>query len=328
MGQYFQVNGDYNIKVKDGSTITFDPGSTGNVVVTGNLTVSGITTTINTNDLDIEDRIITLNKGESGPGVSLRYSGIEVDRGTGQDRAAFVWDETTDAWIIAAGSDPSDPYTLTSSKLQVKQIITPSNGDLTLIGAGTGVVNVSGTTNYRLQVTDDDDIPNKDYVDYSILNNPTFQIRAPSEDTRVIIADKDVTAGDPGSLDYYSTIISDLSSAESKVSTIVDGIRSLTVYKDRIDVQGMVISSGTISYTSVTNDNIFIETQGTGKLQTNFAIQLDNTVVTPADLGLDSNIVYSKTESTGKTGLFYINSSGTRDELVSKNRSLLFSMLF
>ena len=223
MGQFFRINGDYNIKVRDGGTITFDTGPSGDVIMTGNLTVQGDVVAVSTTNLEIADRIITLNDGETGPGVTLSYSGIEIDRGnyvdsTAVPRAAFVWNESDPGfstgedpasgsgyWQIVTGSSETS-YGFSDSNLKVRRILTDSstdNGDLILIGTGTGVVKVTGTTNYRLQVTDNDDIPNKDYVDYSILNNPTFQIRAPqSQDTRVIITDKDITPNNistPGS---------------------------------------------------------------------------------------------------------------------------------
>ena len=99
MGQFFRVNGDYNIKVKDGGTIKLDTGASGDTIITGNLTVQGDVTSVSSTNLEIKDRIITLNDGENGPGVSLLYSGIEIDRGTYVDstavpRAAFVWNET------------------------------------------------------------------------------------------------------------------------------------------------------------------------------------------------------------------------------------------
>lgn len=40
-----------------------------------------------------------------------------------------------------------------------------TNIDLKLLSKGTGVLTVTGTTNYETNVTDDDDIPNKKYVD-------------------------------------------------------------------------------------------------------------------------------------------------------------------
>ena len=353
MGQFFRVNGDYNIKVKDGGTIKLDTGTSGDTIITGNLTVQGDVTSVSSTNLEIKDRIITLNDGETGPGVSLLYSGIEIDRGTYVDstavpRAAFVWNETnpgftTDEdpasasgyWQIVTGSSET-AYGFADSNLKLRRILTNSStdsGDLTLIGTGTGVVKVAGTTNYRLQVTDNDDIPNKDYVDFSILNNPTFQIRAPSQDTRVIIADKDITpnnASTGGSLAYYQAAtgypISYDGASESGVGFLVDGTLTATFYKNRVVLQSLEIVNSEIRHDS-SNENIFINTNGTGKLQTNYAIQLDNNAVSPA-IVTGSHIIYSKPESTGKSGIYFVNTENTRDELVSKNRALLFSMLF
>ena len=353
MGQFFRVNGDYNIKVKDGGTIKLDTGTSGDTIITGNLTVQGDVTSVSSTNLEIKDRIITLNDGETGPGVSLLYSGNEIDRGTYVDstavpRAAFVWNETnpgftTDEdpasasgyWQIVTGSSET-AYGFADSNLKLRRILTNSStdsGDLTLIGTGTGVVKVAGTTNYRLQVTDNDDIPNKDYVDFSILNNPTFQIRAPSQDTRVIIADKDITpnnASTGGSLAYYQAAtgypISYDGASESGVGFLVDGTLTATFYKNRVVLQSLEIVNSEIRHDS-SNENIFINTNGTGKLQTNYAIQLDNNAVSPA-IVTGSHIIYSKPESTGKSGIYFVNTENTRDELVSKNRALLFSMLF
>ncbi len=405
MGQYFRVNGDYNIKARDGGTIKLDTGPSGNTIVTGNLSVQGDLTSVSSTNLEIEDRIITLNDGERGPGVTLVYSGLEIDRGTYVDsttvpRAAFVWNETNPPshstndteedpasgsgyWMVATGQDGA--YGFRDSNLKLRRILTDSgtdSGDLTLIGTGTGVVKVKGTDNYRLQVTDDDDIPNKDYVDYSILNNPTFQIRAPDgENTRVIIADKelgvisagsfvtgrkylirsvgstnftalgassnsvgllftatgagtgtgtafDATVG--GSLGYYKdqtgyNIAAD-NYNESGVGFIVDGTLTATFYTNRVLLQSIEIVGSEIRHDN-SNENIFINTNGTGKLQTNYGIQLDNNAVSPA-LVTGSHVIYSKPESVGKTGIFFVNTENNRDELVSKNRALLFSMLF
>ena len=354
MGQFFRVNGDYNIKVKDGGTIKLDTGTSGDTIITGNLTVQGDVTSVSSTNLEIKDRIITLNDGENGPGVTLLYSGIEIDRGTYVDstavpRAAFVWNETnpgfaTDEdpasasgyWQIVTGSSET-AYGFADSNLKIRRILTDSStdsGDLTLIGTGTGVVKVAGTTNYRLQVTDNDDIPNKDYVDFSILNNPTFQIRAPQgQDTRVIIADKDITpnnASTGGSLAYYQAAtgypISTDGASESGVGFLVDGTLTATFYRNRVVLQSLEIVDSEIRHDS-SNENIFINTNGTGKLQTNYAIQLDNNAVSPAIVS-GSHVIYSKPESTGKSGIYFVNTENTRDELVSKNRALLFSMLF
>jgi hypothetical protein len=350
MGQFFRVNGDYNIKTKGGGTITFDTGidpitlDPGNVNIVGNLSVTGDLTSVSSSNLEIVDRILVLNKGEDtgNAGVSLIYSGIEINRAA-SDSAAFVWDENSDSWIIATGSNDDDltvntnNYSFNNSNLKIRRILTDAstdNGDLTLIGTGSGVVKVAGTTNYRLQVTDNDDIPNKDYVDYSILNNPTFQIRAPqNQDTRVIIADKDITpnnASTGGSLAFYQAStgypIAYDEANESGIGFLVDGVLTSTFYRNRVVLQSLEIVDSEIRHDS-SNENIFINTNGTGKLQTNYGIQLDNNAVSPAIVS-GSHVIYSKPQSTGKSGIYFVNTENTRDELVSKNRALLFSMLF
>jgi len=65
------------------------------LVLTGNLTVSGTTTTVNSNTVEIGDSIITLNSDEDG--TPTQNGGIEVERGT-TDNVRFIWDETNDQW--------------------------------------------------------------------------------------------------------------------------------------------------------------------------------------------------------------------------------------
>ena len=84
MSKYVNVpTGNYSVIVQDNGTITLDTGiQTGNVIVTGNLTVQGSTTTVTSQNLDIKDNILTLNKGEAGAGITLDDSGLEMDRGS------------------------------------------------------------------------------------------------------------------------------------------------------------------------------------------------------------------------------------------------------
>ncbi len=53
-----------------------------NVVIKKNLTVLGESVTLDTKTLLIEDNTITLNKGETGDGITEQVAGIEIDRGT------------------------------------------------------------------------------------------------------------------------------------------------------------------------------------------------------------------------------------------------------
>jgi len=84
--------------VGTGASVTFaEITTTGDVVVGGNLTVSGNTTTVNTEQLNVEDNIITLNSGVTG--APTLNSGIEVNRGTSTD-VSILWNETTDKWAF------------------------------------------------------------------------------------------------------------------------------------------------------------------------------------------------------------------------------------
>jgi len=350
MGQFLRVNGDYNIRAGDGAKITLDTGpvaSGGSVRVTGNLVVEGDTLNVNTTNLSIEDNIISLNVGEVGPGVSLGYSGIEISRGntssiTPQNNASFLYDESTDSWILAHGSAPG-PFNFDASSLRLKQILTnltTDSGDLTLIGTGTGVVKVIGTINYESQVTHDDDLPNKKYVDDSILNNPTFQIVAPqSQDTKIVIADKEIDAldpGGPGSLAYFTSTTTHSTYGESAVSIIVDNALVGQFYANRFETGDLEIGGGPdrneiTSRAGITNENVYVRTQGTGKLQTNYAVQIEKNGVIPSYVS-NSVLLYAAEPSIGTTGIYFVNDSAEaakqNGELISKNKALLFSMLF
>jgi hypothetical protein len=47
------------------------------------------------------DNILTLNKGEAGAGVTLGFSGIEIDRGASAN-VQLRWNESYDTWQITS----------------------------------------------------------------------------------------------------------------------------------------------------------------------------------------------------------------------------------
>lgn len=368
MGQFLRINGDYNISAvadpTNGGKITLytGPNNTGEVRITGNLVVEGTTLTVVATNLDVTDNIITVNNGETGDGVTLQYSGLQVDRGfssPGIDNlpAAFVWNENmpfpnngaitneSGGWQIGFGDGS---YNFTNSRLMVKEIMTPTaaagTGDLTLIGRGRGIVTVLGTDDYEQQVLafGDDAIPNKKYVDDAIRDNPTFQIITdspadplnplPNSSTRVIATDKDIADLGNGisSLDYFYQNTGYLTFGESAVSILVDGVLNTQFYKNRAVIQGLEFIGNEITNND-TSANISIRTQGTGKLQTNYALQLEQLVGNPSYVP-GYTLLRAGDPSIGTTGLYFVNDSSETikqtGELISKNKALLFSMLF
>jgi len=71
--------------------------TTGNVSIGGNLTVSGTTTTVNTETIELADNKILLNSNATGP--ANEDAGIEIERGD-DDNKTLLWDETNDKWTV------------------------------------------------------------------------------------------------------------------------------------------------------------------------------------------------------------------------------------
>jgi hypothetical protein len=376
-GRTVKVTGDYNIVAGQGNTILLDTGpNIGTVRVTGNLIVEGDTLTVEAQNLNVEDNIIILNYGEPGPGVTVGdgYSGIQIDRGANPDSstvppASFLWDESSEGWQLALGT-PETGFNWSASKLRLKEILTDADtddGDLTLIGAGLGVVKVVGTLNYEQRVTDDDDIPNKKYVDDAIESNPTFQIV--KDDTRVIALD----LNDPLDPAAFVPAIGPYSSmpTQSEVAVLVNNRRIAAFRQHSIEFTGLTIftedpvvddiaaamsgnynpgptatnltgfenQSAVVLQADNTNTNIRLETNGTGRVVITYAQSFEHHGLSPSQVA-GTSLIYGATPEAGTTGLRFvntrpskeldgtINASFTNDELVSKNRALLFSMLF
>jgi hypothetical protein len=82
-----------------------------NLNLTGDLTVSGTTTSINTETLTIDDNIIVLNNNATG--APSQNAGIEVERGSANN-VALRWNETSDKWEVTEnGSTYVDIATVT-----------------------------------------------------------------------------------------------------------------------------------------------------------------------------------------------------------------------
>lgn len=86
------VNLEGAVAIRGGATID-------NLSISGNLTILGKATQIDTDNLTVKDNIIVLNNGEVGAGVTAGQAGIRVDRGDYEDYA-ILFDETDDMFKI------------------------------------------------------------------------------------------------------------------------------------------------------------------------------------------------------------------------------------
>ena len=93
------VTGDNEIDTDEGNLTIDSAGGTttldDNVIVTGDLTVQGTTTTVSTETLLVADNIITLNSNVTGS--PTENAGIEIERGTSAN-VELRWNETNDTW--------------------------------------------------------------------------------------------------------------------------------------------------------------------------------------------------------------------------------------
>ena len=90
----------------------------GKTTITGDLTVEGTTTTIDTQNLVVEDNILMINENAS----SATDAGIMINR-TAADNAVLYWDESVDKFRLATtpddGSTRTNFSTTTLAKLQI-----------------------------------------------------------------------------------------------------------------------------------------------------------------------------------------------------------------
>ena len=80
------------------SSGTITIGLPNDIVVAGNLTVNGTTTTINTTNLAVTDNLVELNQGLTG--AASNDSGILIERGSTGNNAIIAWDESADSFIV------------------------------------------------------------------------------------------------------------------------------------------------------------------------------------------------------------------------------------
>jgi hypothetical protein len=333
------TDGDYRIVVDNGAsgTIYLDTTSgaaspRGTVVITGDLEVKGTQTTVESTNTTIADNILTLNDGESGAGIRASFgykAGIEVDRGS-LPTARLVFDEQSP--YVAGGSSGTGSFRfedLNGDFLPLNVNSLNAEGPL-YVTTPNSAINVAGTVDYEKNVftytgaaissatpINNDFIPNAkgviDYITYALGNN----LQAGIQD-----ANTSVTATD-----------FDTSSNESVVVITVDGLVAANFYSNRIDLGDIKIQDNEISTTN-SNESLLLAAPGSGSVIVKDSFEIteylyEDDGVAPASTVPDSGIkLFSTTEGTGDTGLYFVNKSNTTGEMISKNRALLYGMLF
>lgn len=356
----------YKITVKDGGSIDFFTGG-GGVNIDGDLTVTGDFTQRSTNDLVIEDNLITLNNGETGNGISETTSGIVIDRGVAAGGDARILFDESLQWYNSDIIDRENPFSSVGAF-----VLKTTNSD----AAGeTG--SLSGLFTNFIGTFDDRDLILLD----ATVGNPTDSalVRVPDYyETRLwdyagngaLIPEDGVVTGQPlrstnfdrqsvvnvqGMIDYITAynsynfqdrIVSptpngdtrvvasdfDESGVASKVTIVVDATEVVRFTGIKTQFVNLEIEDNIIRSRS-TNSDLILSGDDSGSVKLLTPMELPKYVdpipgETDPDAPTDGIKVYSKEEADGGTGLFFVNENGTRDEIISRNKALLYSIIF
>ena len=340
MSKYLRIPyGDYKVEVQSGGRITLDTGSeTGEVVITGDLTVNGTTTTVNSTELTVDDNIILLNEGETGTGISLNTSGIEIDRGVFSN-AQFIFNEDLDDRITPGFVDGLFQLTENGGRVHVGLVtnyIDSKGTDIHLYNSGLFTVKVDPAYNYEEQIfhyddpglnsidvtlgaKDDDSLPNTksiiDYVDSYFAG--VFQDRIEEGVlTKTFVETQDQeTTGTP-----------------SVIKLGVDDKVVAEFYDDRIELNNLRLFDTRIE-TTASNEDLILSAPGTGTVSVRDVLEiskqatLDDPSTQPA-IPTNGTRLYVDDRGLGGTGLYFVHQDTVRDEIISNNRTLVYSMIF
>ena len=235
---YTSSTGVLQIDTSDGSSYTNDLGvGTGDsptfagLTINGNLTVSGTTTTVNTETINLADNVILLNSNATG--TPSENGGIEIERGDSTNKT-LIWDETNDRWTVGSESFVASTFI----------------GDLT--GDVTGTVS---------------SLSNHDTDDLSEGSTNLYYTTA-RWDSKMASADTDDLS--EGSTNQYFTTARARSSISASGDLSYNSSTGVVSFTERTDseVQGLISvtdsggfgslskSGGTITYTGISTEEI------------------------------------------------------------------------
>jgi hypothetical protein len=319
-------NGDYRLQVQSGGNIILDPGSTGTVTVIGNLDVKGITTTIESINTTVQDNVLQLNFGQAGNGISSAnayQSGIEIGRGN-YSAAQLIFTESVNHYDSQSSSTVGGTWSLKTadgklSAVQLRTITTDGLADLVFDMQGQNpVMRIANSTNYYLRVTDVNHIPNLDYLQHFVASNYSGSGQGIAIVSSVQYPLSGTVAAANASIALSSTNI-----VFQVAQTTIASITSTGMNLGNIQVGG---TSTPNTITNTTANNLIL-TSSNGVVEVNATITLDDQTA-PTYASGKSKIYSSATAGPGRTGIYFTNStSQTPDELISRNRAVLLSIL-
>lgn len=335
------LSGDYWIKTPTAGEIRLDTGvSTGTVVITGNLNVLGIQTTIESIDAKIKDTIIVLNNGEPNSSniaegtVSWddHKAGISIDRGSNNDQglaATFLWDNEK-YWITTTRTSKglwtlrnnARPSALEIGALKFLGEDAGQEGNYIILDGLHPLIITDPNDDYYSKVVnslDPNTIPNKKYVDqkYNVATTATTA-------REIRVGNSSVTISDYTETGQQSFITASLNSSSVFV------IRPTEVLFSTVRIGNSTIESLS------SNTDLTLLTNGTGVIAVNNGVAFQAPVFPswhpPTPAVSKVNVYSSSTVGAGQTGLLfnYESAQGRQiyGELVSAKKAIVLGIIF
>ena len=327
MSRVLNLSGDYRIRVQSGGNIILDPGSSGTVTITGNLDVMGAQSNIESNSVSIQDNILQLNYDPNniynGDGIPTGspingQAGLQIWRGS-RSSANLLFDENISHYNPYSNSTVAGSFVLkttdgTLSGLNLATVITPSNSNFVFDFQNQPyVLRIANGSGYENRVLNDNDIPNRKYVQQYVTSAAgTIAVSAL----------------------WYPTVtplVDATTSIQAFASTIVfqlGGITEVSLSSGGFTMGNVTVNQNTISNTGSNVANLILSAN-TGKVEINGVLVLDDRTAQPSVVNGTTNVYSSATIGPGKTGIYFNNNnaSQTPDELVSRSRAVALSIL-
>ena len=309
-GAFTQSGGE--LVIKSGSTPTSAITMSGaDVTIAGNLTVSGTTTTVNSNTVTIGDNILVLNSDEAG--TPSQNAGIEVERGTSTN-ASITWDESTDSWGAGlAGAEvplvtTSGTQTLTNKTIDGSQLVAGSVANAKLTNS-----TISGKalgTNLDTLTMGVSGTGLSGSATYNGSGASTFTVTSNATNANTVST---IVARDASGNFSAGTITATLSGNASTASAWATG-RTLSLTGDVTGTSASFDGSGNISIaTTIAADSVALGTDTTG----NYVASITNgSYITGGNGG---------SEGAGLTLAVDATSANTASKVVARDSSGNFS---
>ena len=244
-----------------------------NMTVTGDLTVSGTTTTVNSTTVNLNDHNIVLDSGNSTSAV-INGAGITLEGGTGTD-ASFLYSTTGPKFELKLGSDYED--------LQVDQLIAASL-DVS------GNIDIDGTSN--LDIVD---------IDGAVDMASTLTVAGVVDITDT--TDSSDATGDTGALRVEGG-----ASIAKKLFVGTDADIDGTLEADVITVNGTALNTviAGVTVTNATNSAHVLVTDNESTNEENLITFVEGATDSTGNVGLemDGNLSYNPSTGTVSATIF------------------------